>query len=503
MLEVAVNQTPRKKILTRSDLVKELEQILADLKNRPQFAALRSYSLDAFCVTDNPFFMTTTLASLATNTSDVLRDQNQVERKEIAALVEALHLVSVKSDHSLSLMRESFSAIEQKADSVQQALQAVLAALPKPTERHRVPPADANVAKLRSALGDLRRSAVFDSIKNKTIEGYWDPRASTCSHLAKMTWLQIIETSPSAIFDLPNFGKSRLKHLLASIERAKGKELQATVAENNPSPKKNSDTIQTAQTAIASAINEIRGNFGSDAEKLSEILCKSNSQALVTAFLSQSTIQRRVGQILGVTESRISQLLQEANKTIVESFSKVAPALLHKFETHFSASACSEKFLMNELGLSNLSADGICLLRVVAISLGAKNPVFKGRVLQTHWSKVAQKFESVVSNLITELPLSSEQFAGRIEQELPNCNVTEVLSVIPPSAYFLKSKNYWYKNQEEALYEILKEAREPMSSQDITDIFETGPRQMRYLLQNSKNIVRIGRNNGRKYSVVS
>ena len=34
-------------------------------------------------------------------------------------------------------------------------------------ERNRVPPADANVAKLRSALGELRRSPVFESIKAK------------------------------------------------------------------------------------------------------------------------------------------------------------------------------------------------------------------------------------------------------------------------------------------------------------------------------------------------
>ena len=484
MLDLVVPHTPRKKILTRNFLISELEKILCDLKESPQFASLRGYSLKSFCPSDNPLFSVMTLGQLATNASDTLRDTNLIDRKEIAALVEAFHLISVCSDHSLSLITKSFTDIERSATSVDNALQEVLTMIPSFKPSIRVTPADSNVATLRAALSSLKKSPSFDSIKNSTIEQFWDPKASSCSHLSKMTWQEIIATSPSAIFDLPNFGKSRLKHLLQSIEQAQNYAPNSALPES-----KASDPVLQAQRAITRGLDEIQKCGGSHGAKLANAIQHSSAQALTTAYLSQSIIQRRVGQIIGVTESRVSQLLQECHRSVADNLTQWAPESAHQIEKSLSDAACSDIGMATALSLNNLSEDGLCLIRLIMQSLGASNPIFKGITLKDHWTKSSTNFEKVITAILESLPLNSESVSSRLGQVMPGCQPQSVFTFLSEFAYFLKSKDRWYRTQEDALSELLRNAKEPMSSQEITEVFETGPRQMRYLLQNSKNIV--------------
>lgn len=497
MLDLVIPNSPRKKILTRQYLIGELEKILCDLQESPQFASLRGYPLKSFCPSDNPIFELMTLGQLATNPLDALRDSNQIDRKEIAALVEAFHLISVCSEHSLSLMTKSFSDIEQRATSVERTLQEVLTSIPSFKPSVRVTPADSNVAVLRSALSALKKSPSFEAIKNSFIEQFWDPKASSCSHLSRMTWQEIMATSPSAIFDLPNFGKSRLKYLIQSIERA-----QTYCQDREASDSKAYNPVRDAQNAIAKGLGEIQDCGGSYGMSLANAIRHSSQQALTTAYLSQSIIQRRVGQLIGVTESRVSQLLQECNKSLAESLSHWAADAVHQIEKSLSDAACADTGVASDLNLNKLSEDGLCLIRLLIQSLGASNPAFKGTALKDHWTKSPAQFERVMTAIIESLPLNSESVSSRLAQVMPGCQTQSIFAFLSEFAYFLKAKDRWYRTQEDALSELLKNAKEPMSAQEITDVFETGPRQMRYLLQNSKNIVRIGRNNGRKYTVL-
>lgn len=496
-----INQSSRKKILTRKDLLTELETSLRSLRDRPQYSALRSMALDSFLATDNPFLKTLTLSELATNPIETLRDTSKIEKKEIAAIVETVYLLNLRSDYSLSLISNAFTKIEAKADSVQKVLKEILAAVPKGQKERCIGADDANAALLRLAFANLSRCPNFEKVNSKKIEEFWDPKASSCCHLVKMTWKEIMETPPSLIFSLPNFGKSRFKNLVTSIEKA-----TALASINNSTLDPNSQStssnlVQEAQSSILRGIQELRF-FNSEASNtLATALSKSNSNALTTLFLAQSTMQRRVGQILGITESRISQLLHEAHKSLSESLLEQDSRLVHKIEDLLTSPACSEKSLHMAFEISNPGESTAILVKMLAISLGAHSPNFKGRTIQNHWTKSKANIGGKISSALNQLPLTTQSLSEAIGSNIPNCDPHEILSVLAPNAYYLKSRDYWYPDQEQALISVLKAASKPLTAQVISKIFECGPRQMRYLLQNSKLITRIGLNNGRRYSV--
>lgn len=491
---IAYQQNSRKRILTRADLLGELEKVLLDLMSRPQFAGLRLHSLDSFCTTDNPFLRQLTLGDLATSPYEALRDTSQVERKEIAALVEALHVVNVSSDGSLNALYDSFASIERKADSVQQALRAFSTLIPQ-GESHEASPDDANIAKLRGVLRDLRKKEHFDQIKDLTIEQFWDQRAPACSKLAGMTWLQLIETPPTSIFNLPHLGKSRFTQLLKAIERASqnSKSEVADTQTGNP--------VREAEELLREKMDWLKAHHSLGARTFVEALERCNQQALLTIFLAQSTQQRRIGQMFQLTESRISQLLKSAQREIAEHFQSLDANLCLKIEQLLSNAACAEDHVLSCLGLENPDEHILRLVRVLLVSLGGRSPQFRSRTIDKHWTTSTSDLDETLKPVLEATPQSTAQLNEQVKGLLPNSNPTYVLRVLPPNLFYLRTKDRWYSDQEQALLEILRQAQGPLTAQEITSIFETGPRQMRYLLQNSKAIVRIGKNNGRRYAL--
>lgn len=213
---------------------------------------------------------------------------------------------------------------------------------------------------------------------------------------------------------------------------------------------------------------------------------------------------KQTGELLGVSESRVSQVLTQVRKKISSVLSAEMPSLYSAWNERLNQPAADEEALLTSAGEieADLLESTIDVVRYTLELIGAKNPFYQEARVRGLWCFDDCAFQRVANELTQNVSHTRAEYEALLRARLPSCAPGRLIELFKDSLFYLRRYDRFFDSQREAAIWLL--AQTPtvtMSSAQIAAALELPNDRIKHLLRSDPRVIKEGKNSARRYSV--
>jgi hypothetical protein len=349
---------------------------------------------------------------------------------------------------------------------------------------------------LQEVLTALREGPHLHTLQQLSLDPFWPSDTKRSSLLCSMTFEEIAKLSPYAIRSLPGVGESKIQILVQALNQAIRECKTATVLQTplrtfpksipperserellHPVPRKavrsfydTADQMSPGETALA--------------RLLKQMATELHPRSLAVAILHDQYSRHELGKMLGVSGSRISQIVSEIREQVIT----IAESLPHDILDHWNILLKREAVpspLLFELFLEKGPTEEQQLRagRILLDAIGAQHPMFFSEPLVDYWTDDPHKLEEQLSLLLASFPLTGETFHSRMDYLLPGIWTSTQSKEVKKRLVYVESFDFWATDYHMAVQQLLKIHPQPVTTSHIAKTLSISERYARELLK--------------------
>lgn len=364
---------------------------------------------------------------------------------------------------------------------------------------------------LEGAINELKSYQGLAQISDKPLSLYWKHRVVCGPVLSKLTLGNLASLNLKDVLSLGGVGRVRLFGLVDVIKYVTGggqPQSNGSQPEVFTHPGLDCEWAlllpQEQKDLVAGVFNRAYSENPNDPmprllKQLSRVI---GTDSLVLMWMSSQAYQRKVAERLGVTESRVSQILKQEGERFKSVLQSEMPQLVEEWTRLLNQPAVDEEVLFGHwFDCVEPHETRFQLGRFFLTFCGGRHPQLTACKMENIWCFNPKSLADFAWETIQRFPITDNELNDYLKSIVPDISISALVKAMGRSAVHVADGGIWFSDRKSAVDYILKQAGRPLTRTEIARALGVKASQTKALLLMHEGLDRIGPNLKRKYAL--